>query len=360
MRSIGLDLGSTTTIAAEVINGVVETVIVPSVLAPLHLAYRELPDHIDYGIETNGNGSLHKTHLSIDGLHYWGGHNAWRGRTPLQRFDNERFYQREQLGLSLLALAGLPDANGAGFEVQIAVPQNLTIDRNRLELFRSQMENTYLGKHHFALNGERWTMTIERINIDSQPKMGFFAMGFDTSLTWVLGPDFKSSDSFVLFDQGGNDFGIISIDNGKIVSDKCRERQLGMTKCAKDLLQRLEKSYAVRDLTVWEADELIQQAVDYRDGDESARATIRVNGYPRDVTEEALSALDQFIPLCVNFAYDVVGEATSVGKMIVGGGTYALHKPLSQVFGHITKPTGDPITMIARGAAIVAQWKFQQ
>lgn len=358
MRNIGLDLGSTTTIAAEVANNQVVTNIVPSVVSPTHLSHNELTEQTDY-IGTNGNGSLQRTHVSLQGYHYWAGHGAWNGRNTIQRFDDKRFYQREQVLLSLLAIAGLPDANGAGFAVQMAVPQNLTIDETELALLREQMRTAYLGKHHLAINGKKWVITIKEINLDSQPKMAFFDLGFNTKLAWVLGPDFKHTDKFVLFDQGGNDFGILSIENGQVVDDKSEEKRLGMTTCAKELQKILIRSYGLRDLTVWECDELIQQAVKHRNGDDGARAMVKINGYPRNVTQEASKALEQFIPLCVNFAHDVVGEASTVGKMIAGGGAYALHRPLSELFGHITKPTGDPIVSIASGAAKVAQWKFR-
>jgi len=352
-RYIGIDPGKSETTAVEIVNGKAIMSSVPSVVAPHPASFERVRQQ-----SLNGGGNYAK-HISLNGNHWQGGAMAWRKANPIMRFDAKRFTSEAIKAIIFLALDGLGIDN-EDLAVYFALPYNLTKDPDAYELLIKELETLYIGSHHMAVNGVHKKFTISKIGMDAQPKLALFGHLFDDNLKWIP-TDRRPRDKYVIYDHGFGDLGIVTIDDMVIDDSKTEEREVGMSEAAKILIKLIDLEYKNR-LNLFDADALIRQAVEFQNagGHEPMQAIAQIDGYPKDVMNLALTALNQYLPIPLGFAHEMTGNGNGVGKIMVGGGAYALHGPLQEAIGSGIMLDAEPSTTVARGAAKFAKAKFSR
>lgn len=355
-RYIGIDLGKYETTAAEIVNGVANISRVPSVVAPQYTTYEKIRQQsLVEGLENSSK------HISVNGLHWISGPMAWKNQNAVIRLDPERFTSDPMRAIIFLALDGM-GITSEDFAIYFAVPYNLTTDPVEYETLLKKLQDIYLGQHHVAIDGVHKIVKISQIGMEAQPKLAIFGAMFDDQMKWKMDGR-ASTDDFIIYDHGFGDLAVVTIRNLKIDDDATEEREVGMSNAAKILIKLLQLEYKNR-LNLFDADALIRQAVIAKNLNGSApQPTVinaQINGATKDVADQAMRALNQYLSTPLGFAHEKTGLQNNACKIMVGGGAHALHGPLQEAIEGEIMMDGEPSTTVARGAAKVAKKKFSR
>jgi hypothetical protein len=345
IRKLGLDPGFGNVNVAEVQNGEITAVGIPSVVGI---------GSMDAGALTlagvvRGGRRQRPARIAFDGIEYLVGPGVAEHARPIERMDFQRFSDSPELR-ALLYAALYQVLNGGGHQVALAVglPVEILQDTEQAQAAERGMARWLVGEHRFELDDTpaRFEVVAMRAKI-AQPVATWFDWGMDNAGQWVRGGKLAKAPALII-DQGFNTLDVLVVENGRISTRYTSGDTLGMRRAAELAAGNIQRRYGV-EMSLHEADELVQAVV------HGKRVTIFVEGESTNVTREVRQALSTLGSDVVRFVERSVGKAARKFKVfLTGGGSMAIGERLLGQYAHAVM-VDDPVLANARGLAKLAQ-----
>lgn len=272
---------------------------------------------------------------------------------PIERTDFDMLSGSwEQRALTYAALYRLLGAGEHVVRLVVALPVQVLSGAEAKKTAR-QLEHWLLGEHTFTAQKRQCGVEITQVLPRPQPLGAFFEWGLNDEGLWARSKKDLARRVGVL-DIGFNTLDLLTLQEGKPVERFTGGDQLGMSRPAALLANRVQREWG-RRLSLHEVDALLQ---DYQ---RSGEAEVAAGGEVRDVSMMARDVLDQWAGEVVAYLGGVWGNDPGFATTIItGGGAPSLEGPVKSRWGGV-EVLRQPVTANARGLAKYARrdgiWK---
>lgn len=346
MRKLSFDLGFGGLKAAEVVNGNVNVVTIPSVVGV---------GETDVGLLSVGlaRGQRHKKprQIAFDGQTYLVGDNVHRYARPVERTDFFRLSEGPEI--RALIYAGLWQLLGAGQHtvamvagLPVEVMQNRTTAQETLRT----LQRWLVGTHSFTVNGKQVDVEVVSVKIIAQPTGTLFEWGLTSTGQPSQTMAHLNGGTVGICDIGFNTVDLLAVQGSEVLARFTGGNTQGMRRAAAMFAQSVKQAHAL-DLSLHEADSFIQQ------GMAGKSAMLHTATGDVDVSGLAQQALDDTAGAATAFIHQLWEQGRQFQHLfLTGGGAAALRTHLLRQYPHAVI-LSDPVTANARGLAKFAQGK---
>ncbi len=343
LRKLGVDPGFGNIKIAEVRNGKIFTLALPSAVGLV----RERKEGLSMNgiIRTRRGAVPHR--VAFDGVEYLVGPNVHHYTQPFTRMDFDRFTDSPELRAALYA-ALYKTTNGGihNLALAMALPVNVLQDRAEAERTERAIRHWLLGEHCFSVDEVETTLNVVNVRAKiAQPIASWFEAGLDNEGQWCNGDEAARAPALII-DQGYNTLDVLVVQGGRINSRHTSGETLGMRRAAERLGDTLHRRYAL-SLDMLTLDSLVQEVVNHN------KARVWVEGSPVDISKETKQALNSLQADVISFVERAVGTGKAYNIILTGGGALAISARLLRLFPH-AHVAHEPVEANARGLAKMA------
>lgn len=354
IKNIGLDEGFGGFKAATIDDGKMRTVHLPSVVGIGTVELGMLADGIlPQTRQPKNRGNIPVT-VQFGSRQYLTGHNVHNfTHQPIERLDFNRLSQGpEFLALTFSTLGLLLGPGTHKANLLIGLPIEITMNPTTSDMAKQNLKEILLGTHRFTIDGQEVCLTIANLTIAAQPIGTYFNWGFDTQCRWIQDKSYRAVPISVS-DFGFNTNDTVGLQGGKVMGTRyTKGDQQGMHKALEVLIRNVKQAYR-RDLSLYEADQLIRASA-------SKHPPILYHrGGQADVTELIEQALDQLFSAVVTLLNSVWENDQFPVKILTGGAVVPLRSRLLKAYPEVWIPE-NPTFSNAEGFAKVAAVQFEK
>lgn len=265
-------------------------------------------------------------------------------RAVNERMDLERLGDSaEGRALTFATLGNLLGYGDHRVSIMVGFPVNLMLDGQRAKAMRRELRRWLLGTHTFSFNGVQTEVTVDKLNVYSQPAAA--------RASWALSNDGRAKISgddaqatVAVCDLGFNTLDLQVIQpNGNIIPHQTGGETSGMRRAAEALRAAVFNAYG-NTLSLHQADQYIQGGATF----------LETRGGMVDIAQLVAQAKAQCAGGVTQYVNTLWENLNASVILFAGGGSQALKRELLQHF-----PTGrilrNPVMAIADGLAKVAK-----
>jgi hypothetical protein len=356
VRNVALDPGFGGAKAAEVQNGEIKVVTVPSVvgIGSTEVGMLDLAGVTGRRRRCSGQPLV----IAFEGIEYLVGHGVAEYTRPVERLDFHRLSDGPELRAltyaTLFELLADRRDNGTVHDINLVVGLPVEVlqgpdAHQTVKVLRRWLE----GEHRFGVDGQEATFNVHTIRPMAQPVGAFFQWGLSLDGQWS-----RDKADFMLpvavLDLGFNTLDLLGVKGGTVQARYTGGDTLGMRRAATVLADSVRRQYR-RSMSLHEADAYLR---DYIRGNGRRRVKMPTGGVDGgwvDIRPLVRSALDTAGGQVMAFVERTWSNGRQFSHLLLtGGGCLALGDRLKQQFGHAIL-FGDPVTANAQGLARLAQ-----
>ena len=189
---------------------------------------------------------------------YLVGEAVERYARPVERMDLLRLADgADTRALTYAALAGVLTPGEHTVSLMVGFPVQVLADRERARKVLRDLRAWLRRTHRFTVDGQAFTVHIERIQAMAQPAGAFFAWGMDDAGRWAR-PTEDLKVPVAIMDIGFNTLDLFAVQNGRVVGQYTGGDTAGVRRATALLRQFVLRRYDVR-LSHHQADALLRE-----------------------------------------------------------------------------------------------------